>query len=175
MGELTLRTYHNDWGIKTASCRFFTVDGSRGKEDHAIIAMIARAFIKQDPFYVWGDGKQIRNWTYVTDIVNGMILMAEKVDDGSAVNLGTMERVKVIDAVNLILTLSHHHPKIVFQPQMPVGPVNRVADNHLAKKLLGWQPKIKFKQGIKKTIDWYFKHKDRKEVEEIVRHKLTER
>lgn len=50
MGELTLRAYCRETGMKAASCRYFTVYGERGKEDHAIIAMIARAFIRQDPF-----------------------------------------------------------------------------------------------------------------------------
>jgi len=78
MAEMTLRAYHQDWGMKSASCRYFTVYGPRGVENHAVIAMIARAFVKQDPFAVWGTGEQIRNWTYVDDIVAGTILAAEK-------------------------------------------------------------------------------------------------
>src|SRR5438309_9313189 len=92
MGKLTLRAYVRDWGLRGASCRYFTVYGERGKEDHAVIAMIARAFTRQDPFEIWGNGEQIRNWTYVRDIVEGTILTAELIDDGTAVNLGTMER-----------------------------------------------------------------------------------
>ena len=65
MAEMTLQSYAEERDLKAASCRYFTVYGERGKEDHAVIAMIARAFIKQDPFVVWGDGQQIRNWTYV--------------------------------------------------------------------------------------------------------------
>ena len=70
--------------------------------------MIARAFVGQDPFDVWGDGTQIRNWTYVDDIVSGTILAAEKINDGTAVNLGTMERIRVIDAANMVLEFSGH-------------------------------------------------------------------
>ena len=73
MAEMTLRAYARDFGFKSASCRFFTVYGERGVENHAVIAMIARAFVRQDPFEVWGDGTQIRNWTYVGDIVSGMV------------------------------------------------------------------------------------------------------
>src|SRR5262249_3640044 len=71
MGERTLKAFSKDWGMHTASCRYFTVYGERGVENHAVIAMIARAFIGQDPFKVWGNGEQIRNWTYVGDIVRG--------------------------------------------------------------------------------------------------------
>jgi nucleoside-diphosphate-sugar epimerase len=65
-----------------------------------VIAMIARALIKQDPFAVWGNGEQVRNWTYVGDIVSGTIRAAEVVEDGTPVNLRTMERTRVFDAVN---------------------------------------------------------------------------
>ena len=57
MGELTLEAYYKEYGLKSASCRFFTVYGPRGKEDHAVIAMIAKAFVGQNPFEVWGNGK----------------------------------------------------------------------------------------------------------------------
>ncbi len=175
MAELTLKAYHKEYGIKTASCRYFTVYGPRGVENHAVIAMIARAFIKQNPFEVWGDGTQIRNWTYIDDIVEGTLLAGEKIDDGTAVNLGTMERIRVIDAVKEVLRYTKHNAKIVFRPEMPVGPLNRVADNSLAKKLLGWTPKTKFIDGLHKTIDWYFSTKNPEEVQKILGRMLTER
>lgn len=175
MGELVLKSFHKEYGLKTASCRFFTVYGPRGKEDHAVIAMIAKAFIKQNPFEVWGDGKQIRNWTYVSDIVAGVILAAEKIDDGTSVNLGTMERIKVIDAIKEILRYTKHNAKIKLLPHMPTGPMNRVASNQFAKKLLGWEPKIKFIDGLHKTIDWYFKTKNRDEVKKRLAKLLLSR
>ncbi len=175
MGEKVLKEYHQKWGIKTASCRFFTVYGERGVENHAIIALIARAFIEQNPFLVWGNGQQVRNWTYVGDIVRGIILVAQKIDDGQAVNLGTRERTKVIEAVQMIFRLANFYPKIKFLPKMPVGPYNRVANYNLAKKLLGWEPQVKFKDGLKKTFDWYFATKKVEEVTKILDKKLTER
>lgn len=175
MGEMTLQAYHREYGLKTTSCRFFTVYGPRGKEDHAVIAMIAKAFVKQNPFEVWGNGKQIRNWTYVDDIVDGVILTAEKIDDGTAINLGTMERIQVLDAVKEVLSYTGHKAKIKLLTNMPTGPINRVADNSLAKKLLGWEPKYKFIDGLHKTIDWYFQVKNREEVKRTLQRMLTER
>lgn len=175
MGELTLKAFCKEWRMKAASCRYFTVYGERGVENHAVIAMIARAFIKQDPFVVWGTGEQIRNWTYVGDIVRGTILAAEKIDDGTAVNLGTMERTRVIDAVKEVLRYTGHQARIELRPDMPTGPLNRVADNSLAKKLLGWEPEVKFIDGLHRTIDWYFSTKDRKRVKVILERMLTER
>ena len=161
--------------MKTASCRYFTVYGPRGVENHAVIAMIARAFLKQDPYEVWGTGEQIRNWTFVDDIVEGTILAAEKIEDGTAVNLGTMERVRVLDAVNMVNEMAGHHPKLAFQPGMPTGPLNRVADNALAKRLLGWEPQTPFADGLKTTFEWYFATKRPDEVAAIFDHMLTGR
>lgn len=175
MGELTLRSYCEEWGMKGVSCRYFTVYDERGKEDHAVIAMIARAFIRQNPFEVWGTGEQIRNWTYVGDIVEGTILAAERIEDGSAVNLGTMERTRVLDAVRHILDYTGHSAEIRLRPDMPTGPMNRVADNSLAKRLMGWEPKTSFFDGLDRTIDWYFEEKDRDEVGRTLDHALVER
>ena len=175
MGEMTLRAYCKDWNLKAASCRYFTVYGNRGHENHAVIAMIARAFLKQDPFDVWGNGEQIRNWTHVSDIVAGTIRAAEKVDDGTAINLGTMERTRVIDAVREVLAYTGHKAEIRFLLDKPVGPMNRVADNALGKRLLGWEPQVKFIDGLHKTIDWYFSTKDRTKLAADLERKLTER
>ena len=175
MAEMTLRAYTEETGMKSANCRFFTVYGDRGHENHAVIAMIARAFVKQDPYVVWGTGEQIRNWTHVSDIVSGMILAAEKIDDGAAVNLGTMERTRVIDAAREVLRYTGHHAKIELHPEMPTGPLNRVADNSLARMLLGWEPKVKFMDGLHRTIDWYFESKDREAISSNLEARLTER
>ena len=175
MAEMTLRAYYTERGLKSASCRYFTVYGERGKEDHAVIAMTARAFIKENPFVVWGTGEQIRNWTYVGDIVEGTILAAERIDDGTGVNLGTMERVRVLDAVEEVMRYTGHRAEIELHPEMPTGPLNRVADNALAKELLGWEPKTRFIDGFHRTIDWYFNTKSEDEVQETIRVGLTER
>ena len=126
--------------------------------------MIARAFVKQDPFIVWGTGEQIRNWTYVSDIVEGTILAAEKIDDGTAVNLGTMERTRVIDAAREVLRYTGHRAEIALQPDMPSGPLNRVPDVARAGRLRGWAPTVTFADGLHRTIDWYFASKDREHV-----------
>lgn len=175
MAELTLGAYHREYGMKCASCRYFTVYGPRGVENHAVMAMIARAFIGQNPFEVWGDGMQVRNWTYVADIVRGTILAAERIDDGTAVNLGTMERVRVVDAVRMVLDYAGHRADIVFRPDMPTGPLNRVADSALARRLLGWEPETRFRDGLRRTVDWYRSTKRPELVRQTLDQLLTER
>ncbi len=168
LGELTLKAYATEYGMKTASCRYFTVYGPRAKENHAVLAMIARAFVGQDPFEVWGTGEQIRNWTYVDDIVAGTIVAAERIEDGTAVNLGTTERIRVIDAVRLILELMNHSARIMTRPDMPTGPLNRVADNRLAERRLGWRPRFAFREGVRRTVEWYCANKKKDQVQRIL-------
>jgi nucleoside-diphosphate-sugar epimerase len=168
MAELSLKAYAREWGLKSASCRYFTVYGEHGKEDHAVMAMIARAFVDQNPFLVWGSGEQVRNWTYVGDIVRGTLLAAEKIDDGTAINLGTMERTRVIDAVQEVLRYTGKDLEIELQPDMPTGPLNRVADNRRARELLGWEPEVAFIDGLHRTIDWYFATRNPADVRELL-------
>lgn len=177
MGEMTLKAYHDDYGLPSVSCRLFTAYGERCLESHAVIAMIARAFLRLDPFEVWGDGTQIRNWTYVGDIVRGLVLAAEQIGDGTAVNLGTEEPVRVIDAARAVCAYTEHRPAIRLRPEMPTGPLNRVASNRLARERMGWCPQVSFAAGLQRTVDWYFA--DRAGAQEALRerfeHLLVER
>lgn len=175
MAEMTLRAYAVETEMKTASARYFTVYGPRGKIDHAIMALLGRAYVEQDPFVIWGDGKQIRNWTYVDDIVEGTIRCAEVLDDGSAVNLGTMERNTVREAAEFACKLAGHTPQFEFQTNMPTGPVNRVADNQLAFDLLDWVPATHLEDGMTKTWEWITEHWDPEQVGVELETKLTER
>ena len=175
MGELTLRALYREHGLKSVSCRYFTVYGPRGHENHAVMAMIARAFIGQDPFEVWGSGRQVRNWTYVSDIVDGTLLAAAHIDDARAINLGTRERIRVIDAVRRVLRVTGHGPEIRLREDMPIGPMNRVADSSLAERLLNWMPRVRFEDGLRMTIDWYINTHCRNDVAARLAHRLTER
>jgi nucleoside-diphosphate-sugar epimerase len=175
MGELVLRAYCQEGRLKGASLRYFTAYGPRCPESHAVTAMIARAFVNQNPFVVWGTGQQVRNWTYVSDVVEATIAAAERIDDGRAVNVGTTERITVVEAVQQILEYTRKDPTLEFDPTKPTGPYNRVCDNSLASELLGWRPLVPFAQGLKRTIDWYFKTHDAGQVAGLLPHALTER
>jgi nucleoside-diphosphate-sugar epimerase len=87
-----------------------------------------------------------------------------------------MERIRVIDVAREVLRYTgKEHLRIEQRLDMPVGPLNRVADNRLAAQLLGWQPKVKFVDGLHATIDWYYANRNKQEVAEILGHKLTQR
>ena len=176
MGELTLRAYCADGRLKGAALRYFTVYGPRCPENQGVIAMIARAFIKQNPFEVWGTGEQIRNWTHVSDIVEATLRAADRVDDGTAINVGTMERTRVADAAAQVLAYTgQSEVELAFDPSRPTGPYNRVCDNSRARELLDWEPAVAFADGLRDTIDWYFEAHSAAEVARSLDRRLTER
>ena len=176
MGEMMLRAYWKQYGLKSVSCRLFTAYGERENETHAVIALIAKAFVKMDPYEIWGDGQQDRNFTYVGDIADGMIRAAEEVEDASAVNIGTAEHIKIIDSARMIFDATGFNPnEIFFDLSKPVGVYSRAADLTRTRAVLGWEPQTKFHDGLNRTIEWYFKTRDRSEVTERMGLLLTER
>lgn len=173
--EKTLKAYHNDGLIKVAICRFFTVFGRRMKENHFILATIAKSFAKTDPFYIWGNGDEVRNFTPVQNTVQGLILATEQAN-GEIYNIGLEQRITIKDAVMSIWDMMGWTPKeVIFQPDKPVGIRNRVSDCTKARTELGWNPIVSFEEGLRDTIDWYVSTHDEKEVRETLERKLTER
>jgi len=157
MGEMALKAYHREYGMKTAAVRIFTAYGPRENETHAIVALIAKAFIKMDPYVIWGNGEQDRNFTYVQDIVDALVAACQKIEDGSSVNAGRSDRLTINQAIDLVFDLVGWKPKqIVRDTSKPQGVASRAADITRAKNVLCWAPKVTYREGFKKTIDWYF-------------------
>ncbi len=166
MGELQCLVYHKEKGMKTSTCRYLTVYGP-GEFDtsHAISALIEKALDEQDPYVIWGTGRQERGFTYVTDIVNGSIAACEKVSDATPINLGWDKRYKIGDVAETILKISGHSPsKIVYDTSKPEGPFSRALDIGKARNVLGWEPKIDLKEGLERTIAWHREARDEARV-----------
>ena len=176
MGEMTLSAYWKQYGMRSVSCRLFTAYGERENETHAVIALIAKAFIRMDPYEIWGDGQQDRNFTYVGDIVDGMIRAAERVENATAVNIGTAEHIKIIDAVKMICKETGFTPQsISFDTSKPVGVFSRAADLTRTREILGWEPSTNFEEGLCRTIKWYNTTHNTIEVASRLGILLTER
>ena len=174
VGEAMLDAYIEAGAFKGCSTRSFTVYGPLMKENHAIAALIAKVLIRQEPLEIWGDGKQIRNWTFVDDNVAGAMLAAEHLERG-AINIGVEDRLTPLEALGDICDIMKWHPKEVkLMPDKPVGPRNRVANSGKLTEL-GWRPQVSFEEGLKRTIDWYLEMHDVEEVKEGFERKLTER
>ena len=156
MSEIQMKSFNKQYGLKGCPVRFVTAYGPREDTTHAIIALIYKAVEKMDPFEIWGNGNQERDFTYVEDIVYGSILAAEKISDMTPINLGTGVRYKMIDVVNMICEILQWTPKeFKFDTSKPTGALSRSLDNSLAKKLLGWEPKFSLKDGLVETIQWF--------------------
>ena len=156
MGEMELKSYHDQYGLKGSICRYVTAYGDGENDTHAIIALIKRAVEKHDPYVVWGTGEQDRDFTFVDDIVEGSLLATEKITDCTPINVGTAKRYKIKDVVKLILKLAEHEPKqLIFDPTKPVGVLSRALDNSRGKQLLDWEPRFSLEEGLKRTIAWY--------------------
>ena len=163
MSEVQMKSFYKQYGLKGCPVRFVTAYGPREDETHAIIALIYKAIEKMDPYEIWGDGNQERDFTYVADIVSGSILAAEKISDMTPVNLGTGQRYKMIDVVKMICKILNWMPSSFnFDTSKPSGALSRSLDNTRAKELLGWEPKFSLKEGLEKTVKWY-----------IEQHKIT--
>ena len=155
-GEVQLLAFIRQYGMKGASVRFITAYGPRENETHAIIALIYKAVRRLDPYPIWGNGRQDRDFTYVTDIVEGTVRAAERITDGSAINLGNGRRYTMIEVAETIFDLVGWRPsEIFFDLSKPTGAVSRALDIRRARELLGWEPKVSFRDGLQSTIDWY--------------------
>ena len=176
MAEMALNAYHRQYGMKTSSVRIFTAYGPRENETHAIIALIAKAFVRMNPYVIWGTGEQDRNFTYVQDIVDAMILAAEKIEDGSPVNAGRDDRITLNQAAELVFDITGWRPKRIKRDlSKPQGVASRAADLTRARRLLRWEPRVSYMEGFKKTVDWYFANKNEKDVKANLNRLLLER
>jgi nucleoside-diphosphate-sugar epimerase len=176
VGEMTLKAYHRQYALKAASVRIFTAYGERENETHAIIALIAKALVRMDPFEIWGTGDQDRNFTYVGDIVDAMLLAAEKIEDASPVNAGRSDRITLNQAAHIVFKLLGWRPqKISHDLSKPVGVASRAADLTKARAVLSWEPEVSYEEGFRRTIEWYRSHKDLDAVRRDLSRLLMER
>lgn len=174
IGEQMLDAYIERGDFKGCSTRSFTVYGELMNESSAIAALIAKTMIRQNPFEIWGDGFQIRDWVFVEDNVSGALLAAENLDKG-AINIGTESRLTPMLACEHIWSYFDWRPaEVRLLKDKPVGPLNRVSDSTKLKSL-GWEPKYSFEEGLRKTIEWYVDTHDVEELRKNLERKLTER
>jgi UDP-glucose 4-epimerase len=176
MGERSLQAYNEQYDIDTSAVRIFTAYGPRENETHAIVAFMAKAYARQDPFQIWGDGEQTRNFTYVKDITKVLRLAAENITDGTPVNAGTSRYVTMNEAVEIIFDYLDWEPsEINYLTDKPEGVRHRAADTTRAEELLGWEPQYTVEEGIKNTLDWYVENRNQEYVRENLETLLHER
>jgi len=146
--------------MKTVVVRPGNLYGPRDKFDweksKVIPALIRRAVEKYDPFVVWGDGMDLKDFLYIDDYVDGMLLAMEKLDEFQPINIASGQAVTIRDVLGEILkAASYQDAPVEYDSSKPTMIPKRMIDISLAKKILGWQPKVSLQEGIKKTVDWY--------------------
>lgn len=152
--ELLAYTYHHLYGLSVTGLRFFTVYGPRGRPDMAPFKFIERVFngiaIQQ-----YGDGNTSRDYTYIDDIVSGVVASIDRPLGCEVINLGNGRPYLLKDFIGLVERSVGKRAHIEVLPEQP-GDVDRTcADISKAKKLLGYSPKVPFEEGIARTVEWY--------------------
>jgi UDP-glucuronate 4-epimerase len=157
-GELLVHSYHHLYGLKCACLRFFTAYGPRQRPDMGVHkftkAMLAG---KSVPFF--GDGTSARDYTYVDDIVDGVAAAVDSGVEYEIFNLGDSEPVTLTEMVETISRAAGREPILDRQGDQPGDVPITFADISKASKMLGFQPKVPFEEGIKRFVSWYKKAK----------------
>ncbi len=152
--ETICRSYAVTFGIKTTCLRFFTVYGPRGRPDMAPY-LFTQAILKGEKIRVFGDGKSSRDYTYIKDIVFGIIAALENEYDFEIINLGNSQPIMLEDFISEIEKATGKKAKKEYV-DMPKGDVPKTfADITKAKKLLGYEPKTDIRKGIGEFVKWF--------------------
>ena len=155
--ESLTMSFHRKYGLGVRIARIFNTFGPRMRSDdgRVIPNFIVQALSGKD-ITVYGDGKQTRSFCYVSDMVDGLMkLMFTEGIDGEAVNLGNPDERTIIEVARIVKRLTNSESRIVFKPLPPDDPTRRRPDITKARRLLNWEPKTDFEDGIKRTIDWF--------------------
>ncbi|MFA6410058.1 MAG: NAD-dependent epimerase/dehydratase family protein [Candidatus Buchananbacteria bacterium] len=152
--ELEVYAYHHLFGINAIGLRFFTVYGPWGRPDMALFKFI-KALLADQPIDVYNNGQMKRDFTYIDDIVAGVISALDKCQGYEIINLGNN---KPVDLEYFIRIIEESLGKEAVKNYLPLQPgdvVATYAEIRKAHKLLGWQPKTSIEDGIKEAIHWY--------------------
>jgi len=140
-----------------------------GDKFHASVSHVIPALIKKcveavergdDKVEVWGTGRATREYLYVDDAAEGIVLAAESLDDPEPVNLGTDHEVSIRETVEHIARITGFEGELRWDPTKPDGQPRRRVDASRAETVLGWRATTPFDEGLARTVDWYLTHRD---------------
>jgi dTDP-glucose 4,6-dehydratase len=151
--EALTMAYLRQQGVNTAIARIFNTFGSRMRpnDGRAIPAFLSQALTDR-PVTVFGDGTQTRSFCYVDDLIRGLIALAES-DVHEPVNIGNPEEMPLLEMAKMVIELTDSRSEIVFQALPEDDPKVRQPDITRARDLLGWEPEIDIREGLRRTID----------------------
>ena len=156
--EAMTMAYHREHGVNTHIVRIFNTYGERMRlDDGRVLPNFVGQALRGEPITVYGEGQQTRSFCYVSDLVDGIYRLLNS-DYHLPVNVGNPAEITIRQFADEILRLTGSKSPIVFRPMPPDDPKQRKPDISLARKLLGWEPKVDREEGLKRTLE-YFKKK----------------
>lgn len=153
-GELLCFTHHHLYGIPTTCLRFFTVFGPRQRPEMAIHKFVKAAFEKK-PIPFFGDGTTRRDYTYIDDIVDGVVRALDRCRGYEIYNLGESATTSLSELVGIIGEATEMTPILDRQPLQPGDVMITYADITKARTMLGYDPKTPVREGIERFVRWY--------------------
>lgn len=153
-GENLCYLYHNNYGIPVILLRYFTVYGPRQRPDMAIYKF-THAISKGEEVIVYGDGIQIRDFTYVDDIVEATLLAAESEFAEEVFNIGSGNRISVNELIRQIEEIMGKKAKLEYVERQKGDVKNTWADISKLKAMLNWESKVRVEQGLNNYIKWF--------------------
>lgn len=153
-GELLGLSYHAHFGLPFVSLRLFNVYGPRLRPELALAAF-ARAVLDDRPLTLYGDGSVERDFTHISDICSGIIaaLTADNVA-GQCINLGNHRPIAVRDLIALIAQIAGKPVTINYQPARKEDLPRTCADISKARRLLGYEPRVRIEEGVREYVEW---------------------
>ncbi len=152
--ENMAHVYHSLYGTKSTGLRFFTVYGPYGRPDMALFLFISK-ILKGEKLPVFNEGKMQRDFTYVDDIVSGIVLSIDKNYPEEIFNLGCGQTEELMDYIRIAEETIGKKAEFEFLPMQKGDALKSAADISKAKKMLGYEPKTQIKDGVPKFVAWY--------------------
>jgi dTDP-glucose 4,6-dehydratase len=151
--EALTMAYHRQQGVDTAIVRIFNTYGSRMRpHDGRAIPTFLRQALANRPITVFGDGSQTRSFCYVSDLIRGIIALAES-GHHSPVNVGNPDEFTLLELAKIVKELTGSTAEIVYEALPEDDPKQRKPNISLAGTLLGWSPKVPLREGLRRTIE----------------------
>ena len=152
-GEQLCFTYHHLYGIPVSCHRFFTVYGPRQRPEMAI-HLFARNILEGEPVTIYGDGSSRRDYTYVDDIIDGVIRSLDRPQDFEIFNLGESRTVGLLKMVEILQEALGLKADIRYEPDQPGDVPLTYADVSKAAEVLGYEPSTPIEDGIRRFVEW---------------------
>ncbi len=153
------QAYRNQYGLRTAYLLPANLYGPRDNvhptNAHVIPDLIRKMLEGPDEVVLWGDGSPTREFLYVDDCVEGLLLAAERYDSAEPVNLGTGAEISIRDLAELVADVTGFDGVITWDTSMPNGQPRRSLDSSRAQELFGWEARTPLREGLERTVEWY--------------------